>query len=112
MAAAGSMLGTGSGTLSPAAASIGAEQPWYQQGANWMKEKPFGESGPSRGKLMKQGGQQMMKQPDQQGQGAPAARPMGGGQFRASSNPYALSPEEQQMMMQQAPYGFLGKRYF
>lgn len=71
----------------------GMQKPWYQQTGEWLGEKPFGESGPSRGKMIQKGGQAMYQaeQPQQQ-QAAPAAAPM-------------IQPSAYQPVANSSPYG-------
>lgn len=64
----------------------GMQQPWYQQAQGWLGEKPLG-TGPTRGKMIMQGGQAMSPQQQQQ---APAPqRSQGQFQPSAPSSPYA-----------------------
>ena len=74
---------------------------------DWLGKKPMGDSGPSRGKLLQQGGRMATGQEQQQP--APQARPVGG-QFHPSAQGSPYAP--QQMNGTAAPPQFLSMADF
>jgi hypothetical protein len=90
------LLGSTEATSAAAdpALTQGMQQPWTQQAQNWLGEKTLDGSGPSRGKLLMQGGKAMAQPQQGQAQAAPAAAqiPMNNQGLLQSASPYAAQP--------------------